>query len=390
MIKKRYQLLLIIGVLALAIVGTIMMINLRKEPRVQPPEIKPPLVRVRTIAKQEKVLKVSTYGTVRSGTEIMLSPQVSGRVISVFPALQAGGAFEKDEVLFEIDPLDYETAVTNTKVQVAQAKLRLVMEKAESRIVCREWESMGQGEASSLVRRELQLVEVEASLNAAKAALEQAERNLRRTKVRAPFAGRVKEKMIDVGQLVSAGTPVASIYATDYAEIRLPLSLDEFNYLDLPLDYHEKIHSIPPPEVLLKGNIGEEDPWSGHLVRTEAQVDAKSRMIYVVARVKDPYAGGENPPLVIGLFVQAEITGQELKDVFVLPRSVIRGKNEILIVDKENRLHRRTVDIYRAEREEVIIRSGLKTGDRICLTPLETVVEGMQVRVIGSEKKDKD
>ncbi len=387
MMTKKAQVFLIIVIVAFVSLAAVAMVKLRKKPETSVPETLPPLIRVLDLIKQDIILKVSTFGTVLSRTEIVLSPEVSGKIIEVAPSFQAGGAFKKDDVLFKIDPRDYEAAVNNAKVQLVQAEIVLALEEAEGQIAGEEWASLGEGEAPDLVLRKPQLVQARVNLEAARTLLTQAQRNLARTRVKAPFSGRVREKLVDQGQVVALGTPAARIYATDYAEIRLPLPLTEFNFLGIPLDYDEETHELAASEFSLQGKIvTRQYTWSGRIVRTEAQIDPQSRMIYVVARVEDPYGSKDNPPLLVGLFVRAEITGETLKDVFVLPRSSVRGRNQLMLVDTENRLRFRTLDLYRAEREQVIVRSGLEEGELVCLTPLDTVVEGMLVRIIDNKE----
>ena len=174
---------------------------------------------------------------------------------------------------------------------------------------------------------------------------------------------------------------------TDYVEVRLPLALSEFKYLGLPLNYHENTHEIAPPEAILESEMGDEKySWKSQVVRTEGQIDPKSRMIYVVARMENPYAS--TPPLISGLFVRARIKGETLDKVIVLPRAVVRGKDTTLVIDEDNHLRFRKIKLYRAERERVIVLEGLKEGERVCLTTLETVVDGMPVRVLKNEAKD--
>jgi multidrug efflux pump subunit AcrA (membrane-fusion protein) len=129
---------------------------------------------------------------------------------------------------------------------------------------------------------------------------------------------------------------------------------------------------------------GAEREWRGRVVRTEGEIDARSRMVHVVARVEDPYgrsAGGEGPPLAVGLFVRGEIQGRTAPGVAVLPRAALRGDDQVLVLDDEGRLRFRDVEVLRALRDEVVVSGGLAAGERVCVSALETVVEGMKVRV---------
>ncbi|NIM60012.1 MAG: efflux RND transporter periplasmic adaptor subunit [Candidatus Aminicenantes bacterium] len=314
-------------------------------------------------------------------------------MIEVFPQFASGGFFEKGEILLKVDPLDYELALSRWKAQVAQAKLRLAQEEEEASIAQEEWKRLGKKEqANPLVLREPQLAEAKASLDGAQASLKQAELDLQRTKIRAPFDGRVRTKKVDLGQYISPGTALATVYAVDYAEVRLPVPDNEMGYLDCCLDYRSKNPATLNIDVTLKANYaGRDYRWSGKIVRVEGEIDPLSHMITLVARVEDPYGRdqrSDRPPLAVGLFVEAEIKGKLVRDVVVIPRSALRGTESVLEIDDENKLHFRTVDVLRKDSETVVISSGLEPGERICISQLEAVVEGMKVRVLNEDESN--
>jgi RND family efflux transporter MFP subunit len=252
----------------------------------------------------------------------------------------------------------------------------------------REWESLGRGEPTDLVLRKPQMGRARASLAAAQADLQRAQIDLERTKIRAPFDGRVRDKSVDLGQYVTPGAPVARVYAVDFAEVRLPIPDADLAHLDLPLDYRGEQSGGEGPEVILRAEFaGRVHEWTGRVVRTEGELDPQSRMVHVVARVKDPYGRGDRPdrpPLAVGMFVQAEIVGRRAEGVVVLPRRVMRGEDRVLVVDAEDRLHYRQVEVVKSDRETVVIRSGLSAGEHVCLSPLEAVMDGMKVRRVES------
>jgi multidrug efflux pump subunit AcrA (membrane-fusion protein) len=179
---------------------------------------------------------------------------------------------------------------------------------------------------------------------------------------------------------------VATLYSVDYAEVRLPIPNAELAYLDLPLDYRGNPSKERGPRVTLRAEFaGKMHEWDGRIVRTEGEIDPTSRMVQVVARVKDPYGKGDDPtrpPLAVGLFVQAEIQGRLTRDVAALPRSALRSKDTVLVVDSETRLRFRQVGLLRATDEKIVIESGLEPGEKICLSPLEAVTDGMEVRTL--------
>jgi len=251
-----------------------------------------------------------------------------------------------------------------------------------------DWREVGDAPGTPLALHELQVDQARASLDAAQANLARARRDLERTSVRAPFAGRIRLKNADLGQFVARGAPLARIYATDYAEIRLPLPDRELAFVHLPLRYRGE-SARPGPEVRVTAEFGGSCySWMGRIVRTEGEINPQTRMVYAVARIKNPYGRSgktRRPPLAVGMFVTAEITGVVVHHVVRLPRSAMRGGDEVLVVDDSNHLHLRQVEVLREIADEVFIRSGLEEGEHICLTPLATVVDGMSVRLVRDE-----
>ncbi len=234
-----------------------------------------------------------------------------------------------------------------------------------------------------------QVAEAEAALASARAALVRAERDLERTRIRAPYAGRVREKNVDLGQYVTPGTPLARIYAVDYAEIRLPLPDADLAFVDLPLVYRDAESGKSGPEVILRSEFaGRTFQWRGRVVRTEGEIDPRSRMVHAVARVKDPYGRGEDPnrpPLAAGMYVEAEIIGHRVEGVVVIPRTALRERDRVLIVDEDDQLQFRKVDVLRISEDRAVIASGLSEGDRLCLTNLVAVTAGMRVEVFEGD-----
>jgi multidrug efflux pump subunit AcrA (membrane-fusion protein) len=190
---------------------------------------------------------------------------------------------------------------------------------------------------------------------------------------------------VDVGQFVNRGSAVATIYAVDYAEVRLPIPDEELAFLDLPLNARRYAAESVVPVTLRARFGGKQSEWQGEVVRTEGELDPRTRMVNVVARVPAPY-GSHNgrPPLAVGLFVEAEILGLQAKNVVVLPRSALRSGDQVMLVDAEDRLRFRVVDVLRSARDQVLVRGGLEPGERVCVSPLESAIEGMRVRVSDS------
>jgi len=392
-IHRHAKVFLPIGVLVVGgLVAAVLILTKPRAERRAAPRLGP-LVRVMNASAGSEQITVRSQGTVEPRTEISLVAEVAGRVVSVSPSLEEGGYFHEGDVLLTIDPRDYELAVVQARGQVTRAELLLAREKAEGELAREEWNELGDGGGDPLTLREPQLADARAALATAQAVLGLAELRLERTSLRAPFTGRVRKQLADVGQYVAPGAAIAVVYAIDYAEIRLPLPDDRLAHLDIPLipggAVGEKAGEAGGPAVRLSARVGGADrSWWGRIVRTEGQVDRASRMTHVVARVDDPYGieteQSDSYPLLAGLFVEAVIEGRGYENVYRLPRGALRSKDRVYVVE-EGRLYYRPVHVLAEESDAIIVDTGLVDGDRICLSPLDVAVDGMTVRVAGDE-----
>ena len=362
----------------------------KAEPR--PIEVIPPLIEVIQVEKSEYQALERSQGEVTSPKEIDLSSEVKGRIVEVAAAMVSGGFFKTGDVLVRIDPSDYEVAVQRAEAEVAKARLSKSSQDAEAAIALQEWESLGlgRGEPSDLLLRKPQLEEAEANLNAALANLAKAKRDLERTAIRAPFNGRVRVKYADLGQYLRDADKVARIYSVDAAEVRLPLPLEKTRFLDLPLDYSNEDSKESHPIILTATFGGREFQWEAKLNRVEGEIDSRTRMIHVVARVDQPYAKDpahpDRPPLAVGMFVQAEIRGRSIGNTVSLPREIMHGRDQALIVSKSGedgtyRISFRDVAVIQRNESTVIIQDGLQAGELVCSSPMSIVTSDMQVRL---------
>ena len=339
-------------------------------------------VRVVKIQPKSVQLKVNSQGSVMPSTESQLIPEVSGKVSWMSPNLVAGGYFNDQEILIRVDDTDYKT-----KLDRAQANLtRAEAEQQHNEFEYRRMQSLVKRNlvSRSQLENALRAFRVaEASLQDATANFNQAEQDLSRTQIKAPFAGLVRAENVDIGQFVSRGNPIATIYAGNQAEVRLPIEDRQLAFLNIPVSIRGEIPKEFQPEVTLTAQYaGQTLAWKGTIVRSEAEIDVSSRMVQLVARVES----SSNPvPLSIGLFVSAEIEGLAANNIVVLPREALRNDNQVLIVDKENRLRFRKIDTLRLYQDDLLIKSGLEAGERVCVSPIQTVIEGMKVNPISVE-----
>ncbi len=346
----------------------------------KPPDSKAPLVRTWLATSETVQLSVLTYGSVLPKTESELIPEVSGRVIKISPSMVSGGFIQKGETLLEIDPLDYGVALEQTRAALASAESELTSaNKAHERLSdLAKQQSASQSQQDDALNR---LRFAQASIREATARLSRAKRDISRTKIKAPYDGRVRSKRVDIGQFVTRGTSIANLYATDFAEVRLPLHDEELAHLDLPLAGQASPNQ--PTAILRARFAGADHTWEGKVVRTEAELDPRTRMINVIAQVESPYKrSGNRPPLAIGLFVEAEILGNKVDDVYVIPRSALQANEQIYVLNDKNRLQFRDVDILRRVDEDVYIKSGFTSGETICLSTVNNAVEGMLVEPV--------
>ncbi|WP_295798690.1 efflux RND transporter periplasmic adaptor subunit [uncultured Microbulbifer sp.] len=317
-------------------------------------------------------LLVPSQGSVRARHEIEVVARVGGVIESVNGAFVPGGFFQQGDSLVQIEPADYRHALTRTESQVASAAATLAQEEGMAKQAKREWRDLGTDKANNLFLRKPQLAAASAALEAAKADRDQARLNLERTSVEAPFAGRVVETLVDIGQYVTPGTKLARIHSTGVAEVRLPLTDHQLSLLELPLG--RAIEN--GPAVRLAANLaGEEREWRGQIVRTEAAIDPNSRFVYAVAQVQNPYQG--EAPLINGLFVEAQIAGKTYDDITLLPRQALHEGDHILVLNAENQLGHREVELLQAVGDQVWLRGNIASGEQVVISSLGYSREGM-------------
>jgi RND family efflux transporter MFP subunit len=385
--------LLPLAVLAFAMIGVAIFVTTRPtmEPATRTPRL--PLVRIQGVEPKPLDFFVRAHGTVVPRREGDLVPQVSGPVAWVSPALASGGFFEAGEALVRIDRADYEVALESARAAVARAESEVHHAskelKRQKRLAARSAASQSAFDDAQNADRV-----ASASLREAKARLDQATRDLDRTELRAPYVGRVRSENVAVGQFVTRGAAIGRIYSVDQAEVRLPIPDSELGYVDLPLLGLRGVEEggSPGPVVSLRATFaGREHEWIGRVVRTEGEIDPRSRMVHVIARVDDPYARDATPeerharpPLAVGLFVEAEIRGRHIPLATVLPRVALHRDGRVWVVDGEDRIHPREVEVLRIEADQIVVGKGLARGERVVVSPLAAVIDGMSVRVVDA------
>ena len=374
------QLLISIGIILLGILITIIMVKFKRQPERVEPDNLAPLVKITQLKKEDVRMVVSGFGTVSPKVQVEISSQVSGEVVSINPQLKTGGFVRAGEELIQIDPRDYKFAVQQTRASVAEAAVKLDMEKAEAEVAAVEWQQLHPGTKpdSALVLRDPQIRQANAQLESAKAKLAFAELNLERTSLSLPVDVRIISEKVDLGQYVMAGTNIGTAYGTEAVEIEVPLEDEELAWFGIP------DARITAGKILAEVRArfaGKEYTWPGVVKRTTGQVDTRSRLISVVVEVNEPFSSDENrPPLLPGIFAEVFIRGNILKDAVLVPRGAVHNRDEVWIFNK-GKLHIQPLKIVRSDKDYIYTVGSLEDGDKIITSSLDAVTEAMSVRV---------
>lgn len=358
----------VIGAVALA-VG---LAQLKPEPPKREDEKLDLLVEILPLEVSTERFRISSQGTVRPRTQTIVSAEVSGSIVNISPKFIAGGVFEKGEELMRIDPTNYTVAVDRTEALVKQRRI--------------EYDGAKQLRSQGY-RAESEYASSAAALASAQAELVGARRDLERTYIRLPYEGMVLSKDADIGQFVNPGTMLGVTFATDEAEIRLPLTDQDLAFVSMPVaaEIVQSGGADGPTVILSAIQKGKPVEWQAKIVRSEGVVDERSRVTYAVAQIDDPYQlHSDGVPLPVGTFVSAEITGTALLDVIRIPRAAMRGADQVLVVDAENRLDIRTVNVVRTDSRYAYISGGVEVGEQITTTAIEAPSNGMSVRTADS------
>lgn len=372
--------------LVLAVVGWQILHATKPEPEKTDEGPRPVSLFVEKVLSDDLLLTIDASGEVRPRTEIDLVSQVSGRIVSVSRSFAAGGSVTDGVTLIKIEDTDYRMAVARAEAQVAAAVTRVELSEASAEIARRNWDDNVVGKPTPLALKLPQLAEARANLLAAQAELESARLNLSRTNISVPFNGRVRTKNADIGQYVTVGALLGRVYATDIVEIRLPLTDAQMTSLGLPFGFEAEEGA--GPRVTFDAFVaGQTRSWEGHIVRTEAAMDAATRVLYVIAEVKEPYgAGADNGmPMAVGLFVNARIEGSALTDVLVVSRNALRSAGTVYVVTKDGTLDIRTVETGYTDRDRVVITRGLSEGEQVVVSTVRSPRQGMKVAALEHE-----
>ena len=384
-VSRNTQIFFSIVMLAGSVVITTMLYLNRPATSIEDPVRAIVTVDVTGVVKQSLRIPIQAQGTVTPLQETSVVSEVNGRIIEVSPFFIVGGFVSKGDVLLRIDPRNYETSLLRAEASVKSAQSNLAQETGRAKVAEQEWQKSPKGgqrtqAAKDLYLRKPQLDQALSQMLAAQADLNTARDNLERTSIRAPYDALIRTKHSELGQFVAAGTPLVDIFSVEYAQVRLPIPQNKLKYLDLP--ELGTMQNGSPVDLYTEVG-GQIKRWSAYMHHTEGVFDARSRVLFSVVRIEDPY-GLQYPraePLRIGTFVNARIEGKELFDIVRLPRYIIRAGNNVWVIDETGLLRTRSVTLLRTGGDFVYVSAGLNDGELVSLTTLDNSFEGAQVRI---------
>jgi len=345
------------------------------EPEKKEEVIKAPLIAAYEVELKNEPLTINSYGVLKPKHKTSLVAQVSGQITDVSAVFSSGGVVKKGDLLAQVDPSDYQTALIEAQANLQRAKAALLEEEARGIVKKAEWKISKSSLPPALGLRKPQLAREQANLRSAEASLARAERNLTRTKIVAPYNALINSRNIDLGQFVSMGTNLGIVSSIDVGEIRLPISSADYSYLT----------DGERSEVVLKrSENGVEQQWLAKIVRDEGVIDETSRMIYLVAEIKHPYQA--SPKLKFGTFVDAAVKSEIHNNIAIIPSHLYR-EGHVTLINAQRELHQQTVELLKRDKRNVYIASGLNTGDLILETKIEHLYEGMKVRLTGDKEE---
>ncbi len=386
--KKMTKILIPVSIIGLMLaVAMVIRANPPESPQRFAPVAQAMVVNAAQVQLRDYRIQLESYGSVQPRTRTTLTAQVSGQIVFVNPNIRDGGFFNKGDVLVSIDPRDYEADVRIAQAVLMDARHALADATARSELAREDWSSLGnEGEPPELVLRLPQLEAARAGVISAEATLQKAELELERTRIVAPFAGRVLQQIADIGQIVSPNSDIAVIYATDYVEVRLPIRNRDLEYIDLPELYRDVASADSDVNAQIVSDLIRRTVWDARLVRTEGAIDQSARQLHVIAQIDDPYSKNVDgrPQLKIGQYVTAIMTGHMLQDVLVIPNSAIYQGSYVYVVENDV-LQRRDIEITWQNDQDAIVKTGLGDGDILVTTPLGQVTSGVRVSAVLDE-----
>ena len=351
-----------------------------------------PVVEIMTPKLQTYTQRIRSSGSVETNQSTNIISEVAGKVTRINKTFEEGNYFPSGQQLLTVDSTNYKNAIIIATAEISQRELAIKTEQNLANLAVREARILGNNRRlGEMASRKPQIAAALANLEASRVRLQQARDDLNKTRIKAPYEGRVLNREVNIGQYVTPGTLLGTVYSTDYVEVRLPMSLSDYEQLNLPESYsNQKVDTNKLPEVTFSANFGKNRyTWNGRVSRVSAEMDARTRQISVIARIDSPFKKSSSgaPPVKIGQFLEAEILGTKLSGVYVLPTSATRQNREVMLYDEGNvRIH--PITVLATENDSLVVQAdSIPANAKLIITPMPSAKEGMTVRLAGERKK---
>ncbi len=336
-------------------------------------------VNVQILTPIDYQIKIKSTGTTTPITQTVLTSEVGGEVIYRSKKFSEGSSVISGEILAKIDDTDLQLQYKNALLQLASAEVQFAVQQAEAEIAQEAWEQVGKGTAKDLTAKKPQLKQAKAALEVAKAQVQSAEKKLNKTEITAPYTGRIQNINIDLGSTIIPGQPVGSMYTSNEIEVTLSVKDSDLQFLDIPMD-GRKLNPDQKSIVIIKSVYrGEMQEWAGNLERVDGVIDPMTRMIKLIANFKNNFIEETKPILPIGLFVEAEINGKQLEDIFMIPNTALTPNDELLVLNQDDTLEIRKVKVITKMKNYILVKEGMKAGERVVVSKLSIATNGMLV-----------
>ncbi|MFL2501207.1 MAG: efflux RND transporter periplasmic adaptor subunit [Candidatus Neomarinimicrobiota bacterium] len=373
---KYLRPLIIIGI-STAIAAVLYMLGQISPDAIQ--EKDPMDVNVQILTPIDYQIKIKSTGTTTPITQTVLTSEVGGEVIYRSKKFSEGSSVISGEILAKIDDTDLQLQYKNALLQLASAEVQFAVQQAEAEIAQEAWDQVGEGIPQELTTKKPQLKQAKAALEVAKAQVQSAEKKLNKTEITAPYTGRIQNINIDLGSTIIPGQPVGSMYTSNEIEVTLSVKDSDLQFLDIPMD-GRKLNPDQKSIVVIKSLYkGEMQEWAGNLERVDGVIDPMTRMIKLIANFKNNFIEETKPILPIGLFVEAEINGKQLEDIFMIPNSALTPNDELLFLNQDDALEIRKVSILTKMKNHILVKEGMKAGERVVVSKLSIATNGMLV-----------
>jgi len=347
------------------------------------------VVEILAVTPQRYQVNLTSFGKISPTTQSQLSAQVTGQMIAVSEHFKAGRFFKKGDVLVTLDDRDYTIRVQSASAERAQAQVSFDEEQALSAQALKDRKNLGTlAQASDYALRKPQMAAAKAKLQAADANLKQAMLDVERTKIIAPYDGRILNRNVSLGQVVGSNTVLADIYATNSAQVELPIKNSQLALINLPNNHVAANKQDASSVTIFNNDGGEPQAWTANLARTSGSINDNTQQVSIISEITQPFGQADKRSLNIGQFVTASITGKSLDNAIVIPNAAIyQGSYVYLYID--GKLLRRNIEISYQNEQDALIKSGVVSGDKLVITPLGQVNSGTPVKLLGEKKKQR-